>query len=189
MPNRKIQFIPGNYYHLYNRGNNYQKIFFEYRNYSFFISLIKRHLLNKNIDIISFCLMPNHYHLLIHLNQENLSQAMHSFSVAYTKSINKHFKRVGSLFQGRFQAKQIDTDEYLLLLSRYIHLNPVKANLVMHPQEWEFSSYSEYLNLQDNNLVKADKVLKYFSSSHEYQQFVESFQDKDTQIIKHLILE
>ena len=59
----------------------------------------------------------------------------------------------------------------------------------MHPQEWEFSSYSEYLNLQDNSLIKADKVLKYFSSSHTYQQFVESFQDKDTQIIKHLILE
>jgi putative transposase len=189
MPIRKIQFQAGNYYHLYNRGNNRQEIFLERKNYSLFILLIRQHLIKNKVDIIAYCLMPNHYHLLVYLNDENLSQIMQSFSLAYTKSINQHFKRVGSLFQGRFQAKHVDTDEYLLHLSRYIHLNPVKANLVKHPQEWDFSSYSGYIGLQDNNLIKPEKVVEYFSSPNAYQQFVESFQDKDTQIIKHLMLE
>ncbi|NJL78808.1 MAG: transposase [Richelia sp. RM2_1_2] len=189
MPNRKIQFKPGNYYHIYNRGNNYQDIFLEQKNYSFFISLLQQHLVKNNIDIIAYCLMPNHYHILVHLNQESLSKAMHSFCVAYTKAINKHFQRVGSLFQGRFQATHLDTDDYLLHLSRYIHLNPIQANLVKYPHEWRFSSYSEYINLENYNISKPDKILEYFSSSYTYQQFVESFQDKDTQIIKHLIIE
>ncbi|MEA5571244.1 REP-associated tyrosine transposase [Calothrix sp. UHCC 0171] len=189
MPIRKVQFQAGNYYHLYNRGNNRQEIFLERKNYSLFILLIRQHLIKNNVEIIAYCLMPNHYHLLVYLNDENLSQVMQRFSLAYTKSINQRFKRVGSLFQGRFQAQHVDSDEYLLHLSRYIHLNPVKANLVKHPQEWEFSSYLGYIGLQDNNLIKPEKVLEYFSSPNAYQQFVENFEEKDTEKIQHLIIE
>ncbi|MFH7026812.1 MAG: transposase [Heteroscytonema crispum UTEX LB 1556] len=189
MPIRDITFKSGNYYHIYNRGNNRQIIFFERKNYLLFLKLIQKHLINNNVEIVAYCLMPNHYHLLIYLNTDNLSDLMQAFILSYTKRINKRFNRVGSLFQGRFQAIHVDTDEYLLYLSRYIHLNPVNANLVENPQDWEFSSYSEYLATQDNRFIKSHRVLEHFSSINNYRLFVEFHQDKEIKIIKHLTLE
>jgi REP element-mobilizing transposase RayT len=85
--------------------------------------------------------MPNHYHFLVYLTDETLSDAMKSLSLSYTKAINQRFNRVGVLFQGRFQSIHVDRTDYLVNLSRYIHLNPVKAGLVQQAGEWEFSSY------------------------------------------------
>ena len=82
--------------------------------------------------------MPNHYHFLVQCNGGSLSEAMQLLSLAYTKSINKRFNHVGSLFQGRFQAILVDSDNYLVHLVHYIHLNPVKANLVKTVSEWSF---------------------------------------------------
>ncbi|AFY47327.1 transposase [Nostoc sp. PCC 7524] len=174
MPIRDVKFQAGNYYHIYNRGNNRQAIFFERQNYLFFLRLMERHLVNKGVEIVAYCLMPNHYHLLVYLNTDNLSNLMQPFMLAYTKAINKRFKRVGSLFQGRFQSIHIDSNEYLLHLSRYIHLNPVNANLVKNPQEWEFSSYSEYIMPHNHEIIKIDKVLQHFVSLDSYRLFVES---------------
>jgi putative transposase len=84
---------------------------------------------------------------------------------------------VGSLFQGRFQSTHIDSNEYLLYLSRYIHLNPVNANLVKNPQDWEFSSYSEYIMPHNHEIIKSDKVLQHFVSLDSYRLFVESPKD------------
>ncbi|MDJ0734586.1 MAG: transposase [Nostocaceae cyanobacterium] len=174
MPIRDVIFQAGNYYHIYNRGNNREAIFFEHQNYLFFLGLIEKHLINKDVEIVAYCLMPNHYHLLIYLNTDNLSNLMQAFVLAYTKAINKRFNRVDSLFQGRFQATHIDSEEYLLNLSRYIHLNPVRANLVKSPQEWEFSSYCEYIFPHNNERIKVDRVLQHFISSDSYRLFVET---------------
>ncbi|WP_287706938.1 MULTISPECIES: transposase [unclassified Microcystis] len=144
MPYRQNIFQPGQYYHIYNRGNNRQDIFFERENYLFFLRLVRKYLL-ETLDVIAYCLMPNHYHLLIQLKKAELSAAMQAFSLSYTKAINRRYGRVGSLFQGRFQAILVNDTEYLLNLSRYIHCNPVKAGLVSQPQEWEFSSFREYV--------------------------------------------
>jgi putative transposase len=130
MPRREVIFQSGNYYHVYNRGNNRQLIFFERDNYTYFLRQLRTHLINRGVDIIAYCLMPNHYHLLVYLKNEYFSKLMQAFTLSYAKAINQRYKRVGSLFQGRFQAIHVDKDEYLLNLTRYIHLNPVEANLV-----------------------------------------------------------
>ena len=139
MGQRRIPLQTGNFYHVYNRGNNRQIIFFERENYIYFLRLIREHLIKNSVDIIAYCLMPNHYHLLVYLRDETLSDAMKSLSLSYTKAINKRFNRSGVLFQGRFQSIHISQTDYLVNLSQYIHLNPVKASLVKQPEEWEFS--------------------------------------------------
>jgi len=133
MGQRRIPLQTGNFYHVYNRGNNRQIIFFERENYIYFLRLIREHLIKNSVDIIAYCLMPNHYHLLVYLRDETLSDAMKSLSLSYTKAINKRFNRSGVLFQGRFQSIHISQTDYLVNLSQYIHLNPVKASLVKQP--------------------------------------------------------
>ena len=90
--------------------------------------------------MLAYCLMPNHYHLLVRCKTDAVSGAMQRLSMAYTKAMNRRFNRVGCLFQGQFQAIVVDSEEYLSHLTRYIHLNPVKAGIVASPKDWEFSS-------------------------------------------------
>lgn len=156
MPSRRIPLQAGNYYHIYNRGNNRQQIFFERDNYLHFLHLMRQYLVTEGVDILAYCLMPNHYHFLVYLQGDNLSAAMHRLAVAYTKGINKRFNRSGALFQGRFQSIHISDPNYLIHLSRYIHLNPVKAGFVDRAEEWEFSSYPEYAGLRAGTLPKME---------------------------------
>jgi putative transposase len=187
MPRRNVAFRSGNYYHLYNRGNNHQLIFFERENYLYFLRLLRHHLANDTLDIIAYCLMPNHYHLLVHLKINNLSSSMQSFGLAYTKAMNQRYERSGSLFQGRFQAIHVDNDVYLSNLSRYIHLNPVKAGLVGKAEEWEFSSYPEYVGLRGGTLPKREVIASQFASAEAYRRFAEA--KGDLQIIRHLMVD
>ncbi|MBE9007094.1 transposase [Fortiea sp. LEGE XX443] len=172
MPRRNIPLQTGNFYHIYNRGNNHQIIFFEHENYIYFLKLIREHLISNAVDIVAYCLMPNHYHFLVYLKDETLSDAMKSLSLAYTKAINKRFNRSGVLFQGRFQSIHISQTDYLINLSRYIHLNPVKAGLVQQPEEWEFSSYLEYTGLRAGTLPKMDYIKTQIEGDSSYQQFL-----------------
>ena len=158
MPRRLISFDPGAYYHLFNRGVNRDNIYFENRNYLFFLFNIERYLLPL-ADLIAYCLMPNHYHLLIHYRETSEvdsttedSKAMMKISVSYTKAINYRYNRVGPLFQGAFQAKSIDSDTYLSHLIGYIHLNPVTTGLVESPEEWLYSSFHDYQDLDPQEI-------------------------------------
>jgi putative transposase len=164
MPSRRVPFQAGNFYHVYNRGNNRQNIFFDRDNYLHFLHLMREHLVNNRVDILAYCLMPNHYHLLVYLQDDNLSAAMHRLSVVYTKGINKLFDRSGSLFQGRFQSIHVNDQNYLIHLARYIHLNPVTAGFVDRAEEWEFSSYSEYAGLRLGTLPKMDYLKLQFQA-------------------------
>lgn len=189
MPYRKVAFRSGEYYHVYNRGNNNQSIFFERENYLYFLHQLRKYLVTDAVDIVAYCLMPNHYHLLVYLKSDKLSGLMQPFALSYTKAINKRYMRVGSLFQGRFKAAHIDRNEYLLHLSRYIHLNPVAAGLRRRAEDWEFSSYREFIGLRNGTLPKPDIVLSQFPSPEAYRQFVEAYIDSDRKVIEHLILE
>ena len=163
----------GQFYHVYNRGNNRQPIFFDRENYLYFLRLMKRHLVANGIDVVAYCLMPNHYHFLVHLSQAQLSASMKSLSLAYTKAINKRYNRCGSLLQGRFQSLLVTETDYLVNLSRYIHLNPVKAKLVSHPSEWEFSSYLEYAGLRPGTLPQMAFIKAQIAGEQAYQQFLQ----------------
>ncbi|HLF25710.1 MAG TPA: transposase [Anaerolineae bacterium] len=189
MPYRKVEFRAGEYYHLYNRGNNFQPIFFERENYFYFLRLLREHLAVRAADIVAYCLMPNHYHLLTCLKIDNLSAAMQPFALAYTKAINKRYGRVGSLFQGPFQAIHIDRDEYLLHLSRYIHLNPVTAGLTRQPEDWEFSSYREFVDIREGALSRPEIVLSQFPSPNAYCEFVAAVAESDHKKIAHLLFD
>jgi len=158
MPQRNVELCAGEYYHLYNRGNNRECIFYERENYGFFLRRLRKYLV-PILDVVAYCLMPTHYHLLILLEEVDLSHRMQLFSISYTKAMNKRYDRVGSLFQGAFQAKHVDGNDYLVHLSRYIHLNPVMAGLVKRPEDWEFSSYREYIDLRNGTLPQPEIVL------------------------------
>jgi REP element-mobilizing transposase RayT len=176
MPRRTIRFAPGLYYHIYNRGNNRQSIFFQPDNYIFFLRNIHRYLLST-IDMIAYCLMPTHYHLLVRIKEsENetsrFSAAMMRLSVSYTKAINKRFERVGVLFQGVFKAKNIKKISHLLSLCRYIHANPVKGGLVTSPEDWPYSNYLEWIGKRQGHLVDKGFIHDHFDTPEQYEEFV-----------------
>ncbi|WP_145035126.1 transposase [Caulifigura coniformis] len=186
MPRRRTIIAPGEYYHLYNRGVNREPVFFGRDNYLFFLKRLRRFLFDEQqvadpsvcgsvtrpVEVVAYCLMPNHYHLLVHLNGDDLSDRMQSLSQAYTNAINRARGRVGPLFQGRFESRHVERDEYFLHLSRYIHLNPVVAGLVSRAEDWEFSSYRDYSNWRAGDLPSREAVLRSFESGDAYCRFV-----------------
>ena len=189
MPYRKFLFGNNQYFHLYNRGNNHGKIFFERENYAYFLRLIRNHIPEEKTDVVAYCLMPTHYHVLGHTKSDDLSRQMQSLLLAYTKAINVRFKRTGSLFQGRFKAKMVTSNEVLLHLTRYIHLNPVAVGLVSKAEDWEYSSYRDYLGIRNGTLPKPDVILDQFHSREDYRKFVESIAPKDPDDFKDFLFE
>lgn len=172
MPSRLYPFVMDHYYHIYNRGVNRTTIFFSDRNYEFFIFKMSRYLLNT-AEIVAYCLMPNHFHLLIRIKSESgFERAISSFLISYVKSVNIDQDRVGPLFQGRFQSKAIEDDDYLLGLTCYIHLNPVMAGLVKTPEDWKFSSYREYVGLRSDGWIKKSVVIDQFGNPTGYGEYV-----------------
>jgi putative transposase len=125
----------------------------------------------KLVEIVAFCLMPNHFHLLLkQLKKKGISTFMAQISNSYTRYFNLKYDRVGPLFQGVFKAVRVKNDEQLLHLSRYIHLNPVTDYLVENPEEYLYSSYLEYL--KKPKLVSPEIVLGQFASKADYEKFV-----------------
>jgi putative transposase len=183
LPYRLTPFTPGEYFHLYNRGNNRQSIFFQPENYIYFLQKIRQYLVPV-ADVLVYCLMPTHYHILARVktseflkNSEvfsgrQVSTAMMKLSVSYTKAINKRFERVGSLFQGQFQAKPVTDENHLLQLCRYIHGNPVKDGLVADPVDWPYSNYLEWIDERKGTLVNREFIAAYFANPKEYKDFV-----------------
>jgi REP element-mobilizing transposase RayT len=186
MPRRQIPFVPELHYHIYNRGNNRERIFFEPNNYLFFLKKIKEYLVPV-ADVLVYCLMPTHYHIvgrvkpiatqtseILKISEVSaaISKAMMKLSVSYTKAINKRFQRAGVLFQGQFQAKPILTSSYLLNLCRYIHGNPVKDGLVADISQWQYSNYIEWIGERDGKLIDKAFVQDNFDTPDEYRKFV-----------------
>lgn len=133
-------------YHVMNRGAARQRIFQNDNHYEIFVKLLSEIYNRFQIKIHAYCLMPNHYHLLIQTPLSNLSKAMRHIDSLYTRRHNVLQKRDGPLFRGRFKSVLVDSEKYLLKLSRYIHLNPVAAKMVCNAEEYKWSSCRAYLN-------------------------------------------
>ena len=142
------------------------------------------------IQIIAYCIMPTHIHLVLYEKRENgISNYMRRLLNSYTRYFNEKIKRKGPLWEGRFKKVLVTSDEQLLHLTRYVHLNPVSAGIVEKPEDWPYSSYREYIALEPRSICEVEPFLSF--SEKEYKKFVEDRIDyqRSLEIIKHLILE
>ena len=224
MPPRKTLLVTDEFYHIFNRGVASQPTFLSkrdyqrmmeiipfYRNdslpfkYSKFLSLpireraivwekiVKRR--DSLVEIIAYCLMPNHFHFLLKQTKENgIRRFIGNVVNSYTKYFNTKRGRTGPLFQGRFKAVRIETDNQLLHLSRYIHLQPFTSYLVKSLEElieYPYSSFPEYLGKVKEGVCVKEEILAHFKSKKGYKQFVFDNADYQRKLerIKHLLLE
>jgi len=146
---RPLRIEYGNaYYHVMNRGRNRQKIFHDERYYAAFLATLAEAHQRFGIQVLSYCLMSNHYHLLLKTPVANLGRVMRHINGVYTQRYNRLKKTDGSLFRGRYKAVCVEEDSYQLQLSRYIHRNPIDAGIVDQLENYEWSSYRDYISQQ-----------------------------------------
>jgi REP element-mobilizing transposase RayT len=173
-----MHFEPNQIYHVYNRGNNKQKIFFNRENYLFFLRKVRKELL-PHCEILAYCLMPNHFHFLIYANGNTcaphiveekdlgltkFSNGIKTLLSSYTRAINKQEKRKNSLFTQNTEAKIVSSEisklDYSVYCMHYIHQNPRKAGLVTQSKDWEFSSFQDYAGLREGTLCNQSLARK-----------------------------
>ncbi|OGE66824.1 hypothetical protein A3H85_01720 [Candidatus Daviesbacteria bacterium RIFCSPLOWO2_02_FULL_40_8] len=212
MPYRLTKFTKSGLYHIYNRRLQKQPIFTDRKDYSHFLQtffyyqienpkpkfstyriskLFKIDPSKKIVDIICYCLMPNHFHLLVtQLRDGGVSEFMRRFIHSYTKYRNIKYNLQGPIFQGIFKAVEIETDEQLLHLSRYIHLNPVVSCLINNPDLYPWSSYNSYF-IEGGPFINKGKILEHFKSLDSYRDFVLNQKEygKTLEILKHITLD
>ena len=184
------------FYHIYNRGNNGQNIFFEKRNYALFLQKYAKYV-SPVADTYAYCLLGNHFHFLIRTKSEKeittfkgdrvqnpvslesgkivSLQFSHLFN-SYTQTINKTYNRTGSLFERPFRRIPVTSDAYFSQLVYYIHFNPQKHGFVDDFSDWDYSSYHSHLENKPTKLNR-DDVISWFGSKLDYQQFHASFHD------------
>lgn len=199
-------------YHVYNRGVEGRDIFMDERDYSVFLSFLKYALLSDTehqkeevvdnsllsdaqrfnlrregladkVDLISFCLMPNHFHLLLYQHTDDgITKLMRSIVTGYVMYFNKRHKRTGSLFQGVYKASRIKTDSYWQHVSRYIHLNPV--DLGTDYRDYPYSSYRFFAGKASAEWVKPELVMQGFRGPSDYERFVKDYLPRRKQLLE-----
>ncbi len=214
MPGRIVPLVNGEFYHIFNRGNDKRDIFLQSRDYSRFqktfyyyqflgpkpkfsnitkskLETLKPLKNNRFVEIICYCLMPNHFHFLVkQLVDGGIAKFLSQISNSYTKYFNIKYNHIGALLQGTFKSVRVETDEQFIHLSRYIHLNPIVSGIVKHLDTYKWSSYLEYIS--GNCFYSVSKeVINLFSTKEKYKEFVEAQIDYGTtlEIIKHSIIE
>ncbi len=191
MPSRNVvrEYAPDNYYHVYNRGVEKRVVFLDDQDYTVFLGLLKRYLgegkrdkktrkkfpkLNNEVQLLAYCLMPNHFHLLFYqTTTDGVSRLMRRLTTGYVMYFNGRYNRVGGLFQGPYKASRITAEGYLHHISRYIHLNPEEYSL------WPYSSFRYYARPQTSpSWLNTHQILAMYNDNHqEYVEFVRLYQD------------
>ena len=136
-------------YHITSRGNNRQTLFHDSFNFLFFLGFLSCSVYEYGWLCFSYCLMTNHYHLVIQTPQPNLSEGMHKLHSRYSHYYRNKYPFTGKLFEGRYDTQNISDDAYALESIRYDLINPVRAGLVKHPKDWSWSSYKETAGLEE----------------------------------------
>ena len=173
----RIEFA-GALYHITSRGDRREAIYEDDEDREAFLGVLAEVVERYNWICHAFCLMTNHYHLVIETVEGNLSQGMRQLNGVYTQVSNRRHNRVGHLFQGRFKGILVDKDAYLLELSRYVVLNPVRAGMVDTPAQWRWSSYRAMMGQAPvPKWLAVDALLSQFGAVREevrqhYQHFI-----------------
>ena len=164
---------------------NHQNIFLEEDDFDEYLYRLKRISSKYYLEIYAYCLMGNHVHLLIKEGIEDISVSLKRLSVGYVQWYNKKYRRSGHLFQDRFLNEPVEDDVYLLTVSRYIHMNPVKAGIVERAEDWKWSSCKAYLSIErSDRVLKREQILEYFCTNQDnainrYQEYMkEKNEDK-----------
>lgn len=174
-------YEPGTPLHIIARGNRRTAIFLDNSDYSYFCELLKRVVDRYNWVCHAYCLMGNHYHLLIAPIQRNLDRGMKALNSGYAQKFNSRYKQCGHLFQGRFRSIPVDKDEYFLEVCRYIVLNPTRANLCVDPAEWVWSSHAATAGLRTDPIINSEELLNRFGEPQaaarmKYLEFIHNKQ-------------
>ncbi len=173
MGRRTEVFQKDSVFHIYNRGCNKSKIFFEEENYEFLINKVRKYSKEFDISVIAYCLMPNHYHFILKQNSEmGLNKCVQNIFNSYTKAINKRYKRSGTLFEGKFKANEIFEDSTILEVCRYVRRNPLEAGLVKNLEDWQYSNYLEWIRLRNGDLCDEEFIANNFPNPHDYKKYV-----------------
>ena len=193
-----MQFSSNSIYHVYNRGNNKQRIFLQEKNYDFFLRKLSIEL--KGLcDLLAYCLMPNHFHLLIYINEKSpglsllpqqgqqvLVRKIGTLLSSFTQAINKQENSIGSLFQQKTKSKLLDTNHYALACFNYIHQNPMKAGLASKLEDWRYSSFRAYLE-KDSSLCNLDLASELIEIHREKDLFYsESYSAIDDSLVNQI---
>lgn len=190
MPSRNIikEYAAGEFYHVYNRGVEKRLIFMDDTDYVVFLGLLKKYLigqddakthrhkfsnLSEEVELLAYCLMPNHIHLLFHqLTEDGITKLMRRVMTGYVMYFNNKYNRVGALFQGRYKAAHINADAYLHHISRYIHLNPISH------EDYAYSSYKYYTEHKPApEWLHTNYILSLFEHPETYKLFVDDYVD------------
>lgn len=213
MPYRFTPLVNDSFYHIYNRGVEKRTIFLDDRDYQRFLQTLyyyqyegpkpsfsdkDRFKINdfshnpKIIELICYCLMPNHFHLLVkQLKDNGISEFIGKVTNSYTKYFNTKHKRVGPLLQGAFKTVLVENDFQFMHLSRYIHLNPYVDKLVENLELYQYSSYPQFIGLTSDRLSVPQPILSQFKNRKDYKEFIEGHADYARELarIKHLLIE
>ena len=170
MPERLESFAAGEYYHVFNRGALRQPLYHRSDLYHIFIDYAVRFANDYGVSIIALCLMPNHFHLIIRLDEGgDLSGFMCRLCHAFSMRSNRALDRKGTAFEGRFKAKRVTDDVYFRRLCMYVHANPVKGGLVEHPMQWQYSSYSSTVRTNGSSPYDVRPIIDEFGSQAAFE--------------------
>lgn len=173
MAKRNVKFLKGRCYHIFNRGANKRKIFFEEENYVYLLKKLKHYVKKYEFSVLAYCLMPNHYHFVLRQDGDiPLNIPIAFLFNGYTKAVNKRYNRTGTLFEGTFKSIEVEYANYLLELCRYIHRNRVDDGLVEQIEDWKFSNYLEWIEKRNGSLVDLKLRNKYFNNASSYESYV-----------------
>ncbi|MBL1222247.1 transposase [Chryseobacterium sp. L7] len=170
-------FESGFIYHIYSHANGKDLLFLEDSNYQYFLDRLLKYI-GPIADIYAYCLMPNHFHLLLRfkdlMNDEisnehqYLMKPFSNFLNSYAKAYNKKYSRKGALFLDFLKRKKVQDEKYLLKLLHYIHNNPIHHGFVSQAEKWKYSSYNSYLNTEKPSSIERREILKYFDTKEDF---------------------
>ena len=167
-----IPLYKDKFYHIYNRGNGSENIFYKHENYIYFLN--QYYKFTKNIlDTFAFCLLPNHFHIMARIridSPEMISEIFRKFFISYSMSINKQQERKGSLFQRGFKRKLIDDENYFYAAIYYIHSNPVHHNIVKQIDMYKYSSYNILIGEKETKLQRQE-IFDWFNGKDNFIEY------------------